>query len=919
MHIPLLQIPQPEKFPEECKNYIFAWANGERRRCRNTISALRDSRKTVSGENFSICWDSAVKNIWQYLKILLDLSENLQIKMICHSPFTDSAARKVPGGVQKLYFCMEWTETATVQKYNFCTPGQPQNRIRGKLFDLLGFKHKETAMTYDFSALKIPELTVDQNALFGPRANPHFVSVLLDEFDKEKSPFYSGLKPFEVPEQDKKEIYKALGDHLLSEYEKNRQNDEKDRQRWKHSEQREVVETAIRFYLRISGEKKFPDLELQMGKAYLHRSRIIKPKGFTIPAKKEESLKKARKCFQDSSSALAVHYEAVTGLEMDRCDLISENELSEKKLTELLRKAAKNDVSGYEVQQKIEYLQICVRLEELNRGEFGAKLQEICKRLPEDKAELEKLKVMLYTGIEKMKGKDISSCRNDLLERLKKAPLSHPLWEDTVRFLRHLYRMRKNESVERISSFWPKFALALWECAEDISRQISSLHLRWYWSRQRDLYDLAFLAALENKDFHKAAEIADSAKNRPALTWQAMEKMGESKDKAGKQLKECIEQYAIALSGGYIDMKKGKNPCMAQETEKPEIPPKTDGNTIIVQFYLVHLKADEKMDHPNDKERGYALICNETGWSYKENKENYRFDFNTIWQSYLKWQNAYFDLRAGSRWESAPLLKDLCKEMGKQFSFLFDLAEENSSKNLLIIPHDFLHRVPVHGALQSNRFLMNCFSCTYMTALHCFKTADETISFSANPPILIQYFDESKDKNKIDRTSSFMKKGKFDTDKSILSACTDDFCKAFEHDTSFFAIRCHGVADTVNPFSSGLILKNRLSLLELSKQPDENFSHKRIVIGACETDLIPPTDSPLDEHISIASILLGKGTAAIIGTMWEALDDRIIDMLRDKNLFDSFQNILKKKLKNQADPDSRLLYDNLCFKYYGRK
>ncbi|MEE4358521.1 MAG: hypothetical protein V2I97_18765 [Desulfococcaceae bacterium] len=26
-----------------------------------------------------------------------------------------------------------------MQKYNFCTPGQPQNRIRGKLFDLLNF------------------------------------------------------------------------------------------------------------------------------------------------------------------------------------------------------------------------------------------------------------------------------------------------------------------------------------------------------------------------------------------------------------------------------------------------------------------------------------------------------------------------------------------------------------------------------------------------------------------------------------------------------------------------------------------------------------------------------------------------------------------------------------------------------------
>jgi hypothetical protein len=30
--------------------------NREMRRCRNTVFALRDSRKTVSGGNFSICW-----------------------------------------------------------------------------------------------------------------------------------------------------------------------------------------------------------------------------------------------------------------------------------------------------------------------------------------------------------------------------------------------------------------------------------------------------------------------------------------------------------------------------------------------------------------------------------------------------------------------------------------------------------------------------------------------------------------------------------------------------------------------------------------------------------------------------------------------------------------------------------------------
>jgi hypothetical protein len=40
---------QIEKFPEECGNCISAWANREMRRCRNTVFALRDNPKTVSG------------------------------------------------------------------------------------------------------------------------------------------------------------------------------------------------------------------------------------------------------------------------------------------------------------------------------------------------------------------------------------------------------------------------------------------------------------------------------------------------------------------------------------------------------------------------------------------------------------------------------------------------------------------------------------------------------------------------------------------------------------------------------------------------------------------------------------------------------------------------------------------------------
>jgi hypothetical protein len=42
-----------------------------------------------------------------------------------HFNKSPSADRKVSGGVQKMYFCTGQPGDAAVQKYSFCTPGQP--------------------------------------------------------------------------------------------------------------------------------------------------------------------------------------------------------------------------------------------------------------------------------------------------------------------------------------------------------------------------------------------------------------------------------------------------------------------------------------------------------------------------------------------------------------------------------------------------------------------------------------------------------------------------------------------------------------------------------------------------------------------------------------------------------------------------
>lgn len=140
---------------------------------------------------------------------------------------------------------------------------------------------------------------------------------------------------------------------------------------------------------------------------------------------------------------------------------------------------------------------------------------------------LEKLKAAIYSGVYE----EQVDLTNELIESLRepRLPFSHVIWDDAVRFVR---RLRKHKF-----DAWRDLAIKMWEAAETKAIDTTSLRIRWYWSRQRNLYDLAFLAALDNDDVKKAAKIADSAKSKPALTWQALENLSRTDKKIKVVLK----------------------------------------------------------------------------------------------------------------------------------------------------------------------------------------------------------------------------------------------------------------------------------------------------------------------------------------------------------------------------------------------
>lgn len=752
------------------------------------------------------------------------------------------------------------------------------------------------------SALDIRELTIDKTKLYDQATaeDANLMAVLLDEFNGRPSPYFSGLLPGMVPRTHKWIVYRDVAVHLLTAYE------ETGLEKWSHAEQRRVLEKAIRLLEKAAGGETGvkpgePDVALHRGKAFLYRSRIVKPKGLTVPGKKIEALEKAMALLKTSGAAEAPHYLGLTALEMDRCGVAPAPE----EMVAILDEAVRGKPGDNRLEPKrVEYWRMRTRLAEFKPDVWHEEDASLIFAERDDKLNLEKMKTAIL-GAGKPP-KTLAYYRKQLIETLRELPFSHPLWDDTVRFLRRIHKLSAGDQIgqtvtelfEKIEKSWPELAQELWQTAEEQSRTLADIHLRWYWSRQRDLYDLAFLSAVKADDLCLAARIADSVKSRPALTWQAIERMGYSDTKLPKN----IEQFARALGGGYV---KNMSLQTAGEPIQVEFPSNAPDGLLIVQFYLVHLK---------DFDKGYALTCDSNGWS-----ASHSFDFTPIWRNYIKWQTAYFDLPSADRKKSSEFLLKLCEALGDCLEFLFNITDES---DLLMIPHDFLHRVPLHGAILTNqsedldehRMLIEHRRCAFWPTVA--EYGGNGVNLSADWG-RVQYFDPEKEIAYIEHFKEL--DTLFATNE--LQAGVDELNGLCRKRPGLLVILCHGKADVTNPFFSELRLKKTLSVLELTAMK-ENLAGSSVFLGACEADVMPAIDSPLDEHYSPALAMIGKGAPAVIGTLWEASRDDVITILKNLKR-DRFEAIFKHQRdlwENYVGGEgAEHLYDGLVFKLYCRR
>ena len=646
-------------------------------------------------------------------------------------------------------------------------------------------------------------------------------------------------------------------------------------------------------------------------KVYFYRSLLFRPKGRSIPARKIEAIQEAYS-FIKKSLNLSETLSSWRLLGKITLELLSLNEpyLSDDIISSglhidenfclennsfILRNDIQTLLTFSEITKDVSFVEKIPTFENINIK----------------KKDKDYLLLLIFARIAFLRNK-INESDTLLTKAISNAPeaFANPFWDDLVDFITCL--KRNNCHV------WKKAAIDAHKACYKNETEIGNIYLRWYWSRQSDLYDLAFIS--ENK-LEEKARIADSLKSRPILGFQALNNMKKNID----ILEQILEQENEARDNKYLKKIHSKSRKIFKKEKFIDFK-LLDNHWMVIHFYLNELE-----------QCGYALIFDcET-----KNTNIQTFRYNELFNTFLSWQETELHEQKQKENNEEIFNKDLiqrgksihelCCEIGKTMPFIFELPE---NKSILWVPHGFIHRLPLHAAIsiQTNAFLFEKHESRYLAAWH---------------QLNLKNFGNGEGKH-------FLRSGgsKF---KTITKKCKTDkwemvkrkanqkhFFESLNKNLKTLVIICHGECDITNSFqscleisassvgesdSNGLINpleKKSITILDLLKS-ENNIKGCRIFLGACESDMASPIEFIVDEHLSLSAVLLSLGAKEVIGGLWKLYDIFVEDcyhqLLDSNNLSQSLNewqlNMAKEWKEDKTDMRYLKLYSFASFRVTG--
>ncbi|MDM8552114.1 type III-E CRISPR-associated TPR-CHAT protein Csx29 [Desulfobacterales bacterium HSG2] len=685
-----------------------------------------------------------------------------------------------------------------------------------------------------------------------------------------------------------------------------------------HQQRRRQLEDMIRILQPFEEETKDMRLPALLARLYLYRGMLYKPRGRITPARKTEALKKSLRLSEKAArefpnksqdAVFAWRTWAEAALELRRADRAYSIPLKE------LKRAASHIRAGGIA--GLNDILILLTDAEQNHTEKSLKLLLKLKKKDEKKdwdrpfdLFLLKSRILFLT--------DRTDEADGYLEKaIQKAPwaFSDPFWDDLTDFFK---RLRANGC-----KLWKKRAVQAHQ--ESRKREASltdTISLRWYWARQKDLYDLAFFAA---DTAEKRAKIADSLKSRPILRYQALKELGNIEG-----VNEILDREDEARDGRYL-----KNRPNLRGESKARISRKIKKSVHSISLPLSWTTIHFYLNELEGKQKGYALIFNSEDKAWKEKI----FDYSELHRKFLTWQKLYLSEGTDS---AADSLVDLCREIGKTMPFLFNGTLPGKG-NILWIPHGFLHRLPLHAAIyKDDTVFLEKHISRYIPAWHFLARKDDTREKDKTlkkgiPPwrrFLSRIVRKADGKHLIKRlrpgdSDKFGKLGKEEWEnrkgKEIPGATDEDLKASIRMNPRILTILCHGHGEILNPFKSYLELENsEMTVLDIIKSENVRLSGTRVLLGACESDMAPPTEHTIDEHLSLSTVFLSHNAGEVVAGLWKVRNDmvdgcyhEILDAGDISEALKTWQEKQIKKRKWKKNRNNKIFYQIVPFRVMG--
>ncbi|MCP4105356.1 MAG: CHAT domain-containing protein [Desulfobacteraceae bacterium] len=623
-----------------------------------------------------------------------------------------------------------------------------------------------------------------------------------------------------------------------------------------HRHRRQYLEDIIRILQPAENEINDSRFLTLLARVYLYRGLLYRPKGRTVAARKTEAIKKAvrlaEKAIQDNmpekEAAETWRVWAYAALELERADSSFITPLEKLKTSALFINNGKiRDLNDAIV--IVEYAERSSKGNSFLKSVSALDEKDYWKQLPD-------------FFLLKAKASFLSNQTAEALQYLEsaihKAPkaFAAPFWDDLVNFLK---KLAWDESQKKIRpGEWKNIAVLAYERCRNTEAEITSnIFLRWYWARQKDLYDLAFLAADSPE---KKAEIADSLKSRPVLRYQALNDL---KGKI-KGIDSVLDREDESRDERYLKIpktEKGKEKVIQQELKTKSV---LSFQKLAVPWVAVHFYLNEL------EEKGYGLIFDSVNKKWKERKFNYR----ELHKKFLEWQQHYYSENKDACSDS---LVKLCCEIGKTMPFLFDGTFPAKSR-ILWIPHGFLHRLPFHAAVSGGTVFSERHISAYIPAWHLLN---ENRVQGKGQFLIKRLRPDDRDAFSNLNNSEWENK----ENNEIPKATDKHLANCMKSHPEILVILCHGHGDILNPFKSWMELENsRISVLDILKSEAE-LSGTRILLGACESDMAPPAEFIIDEHLSLSTVFLSHNAREIIAGLWKinnAQADRLYNTVLHK-------------------------------------